>query len=247
VSQSPLGLLALGFALGLRHALDVDHLVAVSAMVSERRGLTASWRVGALWGVGHTAALLAVAVGVIFLRAEIPPGLAHGLELAVAAVLIAIGLDLLWKLARGATVHAHLHAHGPHLHSHPHVHARHAHSPQELHAASGTAARFAGDHDAHASPRLRGRRSLLVGMLHGLAGSAALMLAVLTTAPTPGLAIAYVATFGVGSIAGMMATSAVIALPLGLAASRLQGTERALRGALGAASVGVGLAIAFGG
>jgi ABC-type nickel/cobalt efflux system permease component RcnA len=244
VSQSPLGLLALGFALGLRHALDVDHLVAVSTIVSERRGLRDSWRVGALWGAGHTVALFAVALVVISLRAEIPPALAHWLEIGVAAMLVGLGANLLWKLARGATVHAHVHAHGDRVHVHPHLHDAHAHQDEHDYAIGH--AHHAHEAAHHPAPLL-GRRSLLVGMMHGLAGSAALMLAVLATVPTPGLALAYVATFGVGSIAGMMATSALVALPLGLLASRLRGAERALQGTVGATSVGVGLAMAFGG
>ncbi|TMB01065.1 MAG: hypothetical protein E6J70_08960, partial [Deltaproteobacteria bacterium] len=92
---TPLALLGFGFLLGVRHALDVDHLAAVSTIVSERRSLWSSSLVGALWGLGHTAALLAASVAVIALHTEIPPRLAHGLELCVALMLVGLGLNLL--------------------------------------------------------------------------------------------------------------------------------------------------------
>jgi len=95
VPHSALGLLAFGFVLGLRHALDVDHLAAVSTIVTSRRSLWASSIVGAVWGLGHTAALLAVALVVVGLHAQIPPRLGAGLELAVAAMLVGLGLNLL--------------------------------------------------------------------------------------------------------------------------------------------------------
>ncbi len=227
MTTGPLAILGLGFVLGLRHALDVDHVAAVSALVSQRRGLLRSSLIGAVWGLGHTAALLAAGVVVIALQAEIPERLAQVLELGVAAMLVGLGGNLLWTLWRGGRVHVHVHAHGDHRHLHGHIHGRDE-AP-------------AGGHH-HALPRVR---PFLVGAVHGLAGSAALMLAVLASIPSPSLAIAYVVIFGIGSIAGMMMMSTLIGLPLVLAAERFARTELALRALAGCGSVAVGVFLAW--
>lgn len=219
-----LGVLGLGFVLGLRHALDVDHLAAVSTLVSERRNVLASSLIGALWGLGHTAALLGAAVAMIALQREIPPGLARALELGVAAMLVCLGTSLLRRLWRGGTFHGHAHAHGGRRHRHPHLHAA-----AEVEAT--------GAH--HGWPG--GRRPFLVGLVHGLAGSAGLMLTVLAAIPSAPLALVYVAVFGCGSIGGMVAMSALLGLPLALAAERFAHAERAVAGVAAVASVAVGL------
>jgi len=221
---SALGVLGLGFVLGLRHALDVDHVAAVSTIVTQRRSLWASSLVGAVWGLGHTASLLAVGLVVIGLRAEIPPRLASFFELGVAAMLIGLGANLLWTIARGGWVHVHAHAHDGRAHVHPHVHA------------SGAVRH---DHGFGA-----GRRPFFVGLVHGLAGSAALMLAVLATIPSRPLALAYVAVFGAGSIGGMLVMGALLGVPLALAAERFARADVVLRVGAGVGSVMVGLVLA---
>jgi ABC-type nickel/cobalt efflux system permease component RcnA len=227
VTSGPLAILGLGFVLGLRHALDVDHLAAVSTLVSQRGGVWRSSLIGAVWGLGHTAALLAAAVAVIALHAEISPRVAQGLELGVAAMLVGLGVNLLWTLWRGGTVHLHAHEHG----GRRHVHA-HRHLADESPAAV--------NHHA-----VRARRSFLVGVVHGLAGSAALMLAVLATIPSPTLALAYVLVFGVGSVGGMMIMSTLLGLPLALATERFARAELALRAVAGLGSVAIGLLLAW--
>ena len=226
MSTGPLGLLGLGFVLGLRHALDVDHLAAVSTMVTQRRGVVSASLIGAVWGLGHTAALLAAAVAVIVLRTEIPPRVAGGLELGVAVMLVGLGLQLLWTLRRGGTVHVHPHRHGGRHHLHVHVHAL------------GTEGE-----GHHGVPAVR--RPFLVGLVHGLAGSAALMLAVVGTIPSPGLAFAYVGVFGCGSIGGMVAMSVLLGLPLALAARYVGRVERPLRMCAALGSVAAGVAVAW--
>jgi hypothetical protein len=223
---SPLALLGLGFALGLRHALDVDHLAAVSTIVSQRAGVWRSSLVGALWGLGHTASLLAVAVVVIALHASIPASVGLALELGVAAMLVWLGASLLLRLWRGATLHVHVHDHGGRPHAHPHVHAPSA----EL------------DHAHH--PRTA-TRPLLVGMVHGLAGSGALMLAVLASIERPAIALGYVTAFGMGAVGGMVAMSTLLGLPLAWAAQRYRTVETALRASAAVASVAVGLWLAW--
>jgi ABC-type nickel/cobalt efflux system permease component RcnA len=121
-STSPLAVMGLGFVLGLRHALDVDHLAAVSTIVSRRRSVWRSALVGVAWGAGHTTSLLAVAVGVIALHAEIPPWVEQGLELGVAVMLVGLGARLLHGVLRGDALHAHSHAHAGRPHRHPHWH-----------------------------------------------------------------------------------------------------------------------------
>jgi high-affinity nickel permease len=227
VTDDPLTVLGLGFVLGLRHALDVDHLAAVSTLVSQRRGLLHSAGVGAVWGLGHTLALLAVGAVVITLGAHVPPALARGLELAVAAMLVGLGVRVLWTVRSGGTLHVHVHEHGGRRHVHAHVHR---------------------EPPGAASPhhhRVPPARPLLVGIVHGLAGSAALMLAVLASIASPSLAVAYLAVFGLGSIAGMAAMSALLGMPLALLGGRIARADVALRLAAGTGSIAVGLVLAW--
>jgi hypothetical protein len=225
VQTTPMALLGLGFLLGLRHALDVDHLAAVSTLVSARRSLWSASTVGALWGLGHTAALLVASVGVIALHTQIPPTLARALELCVALMLVGLGANLLRTIRSGGHVHLHEHAHDGHTHVHPHVHE-------------------SGNEHSHQHARVGGR-PFLVGLVHGLAGSAGLMLVVLATIPSPTLAFTYVAVFGVGSIGGMMAMSSLLGVPLALAADRFVRVERVLKTGAALASIGIGVALAW--
>jgi hypothetical protein len=223
---SPLAVLLLGFVLGLRHALDVDHLAAVSTIVSERRSFWSSSLIGMLWGLGHTAALLAAAVAVIALHLEIPERVTHVLELGVCAMLVGLGVNLLRTLWTGGTLHHHVHTHDGVVHVHPHVHRP-------------------GEATVHEHRSAIGRKPFFVGLVHGLAGSGALMLAVLATIPAPGLALAYVGVFGVGSVGGMVAMSVLLALPLALTAERFGRAEVALRASAAVASIVIGIALAW--
>jgi hypothetical protein len=228
MAESALGLLLLGFVLGLRHALDVDHLAAVSTIVSGRRSVASASLVGVVWGLGHTAALVVVGVVVIGLHAEIPPAVARALELGVAVMLVGLGANLLWTLWRGGGIHVHGHAHGGREHVHFHVH--------------GTTD---GEADPHPHAVRAARRPFAVGVVHGLAGSAGLMLAILATIPSSSLALAYVGVFGAGSIAGMVAMSALLGLPLVLAADRFARAEAVLRTCAGIGSIVVGVALGW--
>jgi hypothetical protein len=221
---SPLALLTFGFVLGLRHALDVDHLAAVSTIVKARRSVWSSSLVGALWGVGHTAALLGVGLVVIALHRQIPTRVSQALEFGVALMLIGLGVALLRTLWRGGRLHLHVHEHGGYEHVHPHLHGT-AHETGHHHAV--------------------GQRPFWIGMVHGLAGSGGLMLAVLATIPSPGLAMGYVLVFGCGSIGGMMAMTALVGIPLALAAERFGRAEGVVRTGAALASVVVGVALAW--
>ena len=225
---STLSVLGLGFALGLKHALDADHLAAVSTLVSERKSLIGSSIVGALWGLGHTIALLAAGIGVILLHVEIGPRTAQGLEFGVAVMLIALGANALWKLGRGGRLHMHAHEHGRRVHLHPHVHDQSQRlMPDSHHGFALTA------------------RPVLVGMMHGLAGSAAVMLLVLSTIRSPLVGFAYIAVFGVGSIGGMLLMSALVSVPFHLTPARFVRAHVAVRALAGIVSLGCGLLMAY--
>jgi high-affinity nickel permease len=214
---TPVVTLALGFVLGMEHALDADHVVAVSTMVSRHRSLVRSSLVGIFWGLGHTASLFLVGVVVILLKVRIPERLALSMEFVVGIVLVALGASILWGFLR-RRVHAHIHRHEGEMHVHFHSHAGGAH------------------HD-HEHPSAGYGRSVVVGMIHGLAGSAALMLLILATIRDPLVALLYILVFGAGSILGMLGISALLGVPFVLTADRFAGIHRGLRMAAGTASI----------
>lgn len=225
--------LLLGFLLGLKHAVDADHLAAVATIVSARGGGARAALVGAAWGLGHGLALLPVAVAVIVLRLEIAPRVEQVLEGGVALMLIALALDSFRKLAGGATLHVHLHRHADGVrHLHPH-----------FHTAAARDGALASVHD-DAAHRVT-LRPVLVGLAHGLAGSAALMLLVLTTIPEPLAALLYVVLFALGATLGMIAMGAALGAPLRFAARRWARAERAVAYAAGSFSLVVGLSMLY--
>lgn len=221
--------LGLGLILGVRHAFDADHLAAVSTIVSERKSVLSACWVGALWGIGHTFSLLVAGVALILLHIELGQKAALTLEFCVAIMLMGLGGNVLRKLVGGARLHLHPHQHGPRLHIHPHVHL-------------GAAEEIAPD--THHGFRA-GARPVLVGMLHGLAGSAALMLLVLATIPSPTARFAYLAVFGIGSTGGMLCMSALIGLPFHLTATYFRGADLAVRTLAGLFSLGLGMLMAY--
>ncbi|HEV8201328.1 MAG TPA: urease accessory protein UreH [Candidatus Polarisedimenticolia bacterium] len=221
-----LAVLGLGFLLGLRHALDADHIAAVGAMVSERPGWRTALRTGLLWGLGHSAALFIAGLLVIGLHLVIPEMLARALEAAVALMVLLLGGTALARALRSrADWHSHYHAHGRRVHRHLHFHD----------ATDG--------HDPHHIARI-GLKPLLVGTLHGLAGSAALTLLVLARIASPTTGLAYLAIFGIGSIGGMALLSVGIGLPF-TATLALPRWNLALRVAAGAAGVVFGIVYAL--
>jgi ABC-type nickel/cobalt efflux system permease component RcnA len=235
----PLFALGLGFLLGLKHATEADHLVAVTTIVSEQRSVSRSALVGAMWGVGHTAALLAAGVVVILLEVTIPARVAAALEFGVALMIIFLGSRALFlALRHRRRVHVHAHTHDGRTHTHLHFHEN-----GDAHAA--TAFR-APSHERHGG--FGGWRPLAVGVVHGLAGSAALTLLVLTEVLRNGsraLGLAYLLIFGVGSIGGMMLMSALISLPFVFTASRFRRVDAPVRLLAGLVSVAFGLYYAW--
>jgi ABC-type nickel/cobalt efflux system permease component RcnA len=231
---SVFSLLAVGFGLGLKHAIEADHLAAVSTIVSERKSLWRASLVGALWGLGHTISLFIAAVAVILFHFEIGERLGRGLELGVALMLIVLGFDSLRKIVRGGQLHMHFHRHGGRLHAHPHVHEA-AQAHQTTHGHEQTA-----EPPTHHGVAI-GPRPLIVGMIHGLAGSGALMLLVLSTLSSPLLGMSYILVFGIGSIGGMMLMSLLLSLPFHFTARTFNGVELTMRGLAGAFSLSFGV------
>lgn len=223
--MSAFAVLTAGFVIGLRHALDADHLAAVSAIVSDRKSIFSSSIVGGLWGVGHTISLLIVGAVVIVLKVSISETVETYLETAVGVMLVILGLNVLRKLLFAEKVHTHEHAHNGHAHSHIHIHAE-ADSRSLHHAFSP--------------------RSIVVGMVHGLAGSAGLMLLVLPTISSPVLALLFILIFGIGSIGGMIVMSFLMGLPLHFTAGRFDLVNRGLRVAAGVFSLAWGIFLIHG-
>lgn len=231
---SAFALLGLGLVYGLRHATEADHVVAVSAIVSRERSVRRSALVGALWGVGHTASLVAVGVVVLAFRVAVPEQVAGWLEFGVALMIVGLGASaLLRTLGRRPDVHLHRHEHDnvSHLHLHFHEHgAEHTEGVTSAHS--------------HAVSRI-GLKPLLVGAAHGLAGSAALTLLVLTQVNSTALGLAYLMVFGLGSVAGMLFMSALVGLPFALSARRFKRAHHGLQTAAGALSIVFGLWYAY--
>ena len=220
---STVSILLIGFLLGLQHAVEADHLAAVSTIVSEKKSLFTASMVGGLWGLGHTIALFAVGAVVIFLKVQISETTEARLEALVGGMLILLGLNALRKLFAAQKVHVHKHEHGEREHVHIHSHAG---KPELTHH--------------RLSPR-----SVLIGMVHGLAGSAALMLLILPVIPSPALALLYIVIFGIGSIGGMMAMSVLIGLPFHFTAGKFSFLNRGIRLMAGIFSLILGCYIVY--
>lgn len=221
----------LGFVLGFKHALDADHLIAVSTIVGKHRSILHSSLVGTFWGLGHTASLLVAGTVVLLLRVSIPPRTALWMEMAVAVMLVYLGILTIRQALRTLReaplkLHSHVHTHGNEIvHSHMHLHAG-----QETHEHK---------HLLHSF----GIKPFLIGTVHGMAGSAALMLLVLTTIPTLGVGLLYIAVFGIGSVGGMLVMSALISVPFLATAKYFSSANGAVRMAAGLLSVVFGLGL----
>lgn len=222
-----LTILTLGFMIGIAHAFEADHVAAVSSLVSGRRNIRSIARHGAVWGLGHSITLLVVGGAVLLLNAAIPPRIATELELLVGVMLVGLGLHVLYRLRRDR-VHFHKHSHvdgQQHFHLHSHARETAPHQPSA---------------HRHAHPDRSALRTLMVGIMHGLAGSAALVLVAAASLQSPQIGIAYILLFGLGSMLGMAAVSALIALPLKLTARYMTRANQGLQAAIGILTIGIG-------
>jgi hypothetical protein len=220
---------ALGFVLGLQHATDPDHVVAVATIVSRERRFLAGARVGLLWGIGHTLTLAAAGTVVVALNTSVPQRLAIGFELVVAVMLVTLGILRLWEAVRGILKVAPERRMADHHHGgRSVVHAHHG--EPHLHPSAALLAAWRDER------RRVGLRALLVGAVHGMAGTAALALLVLTTLDTMTAAVIYLVVFGVGTIVGMTALTAAMAYPVARLAS-LRRMREAMAVASGVAAI----------
>ena len=219
-------IMGLGFLLGMQHALEVDHVAAVSSIAARRDNVADIVKHGLTWGLGHTVTLFVFAGAALALGQAIPDHLARPIETAVGVMLLGLGGHVLWRLWRDR-IHFHKHRHEDgtvHLHAHSH----------------------AGEAVPHASaPHSHWHgfrwRTLLVGLMHGMAGSAALLVLTVSQAPSVVVGLGYVALFGIGSMIGMGALSTVIAVPLALSARWLTWANQGLQGAVGLVTMAIGL------
>jgi hypothetical protein len=264
VSTAPLGIALLGLLLGMRHATDPDHVIAVTAILSREHRLAAATRIGVIWGFGHTLTVLGVGAAIIIFKFAVPIRLGLAMEFAVAITLILLGLgtvgalmrriasplfesppprtkdlpeDLLEDSPEDLIVHSHSHTHDDVPHRHPHVHG----ADSEFHREHVLA--------PAALPPLAARRPLLrsfgVGLVHGLAGSAAIALLVLSAIPGPLWATLYLVIFCGGTIIGMGLITTAIATPMIVASRRMSSLHQRLVTGSGLLSFGFGLFLAY--
>jgi ABC-type nickel/cobalt efflux system permease component RcnA len=223
-----IGILALGLLIGLRHAFEADHLAAVASLATRSRSWREAALLGAAWGLGHTLTLLLVGGTGLLLGRRLPASAAWWLELAVGLMLLGLGADVV-RRARRQRLHVHVHDHDDGTR---HWHA-HRHSPEP-----------GADAHEHAHGVLPAR-AVAVGLVHGMAGSAALLLLTLETTGSVGLGLAYIALFGLGSVIGMALLSLVVTLPLRAGANRLARLHGKLELLLGSLTVFVGLQVLY--
>ena len=252
-----LSIIALGFFLGMRHATDPDHVIAVTTIVSRQRSIRHAALIGILWGLGHTITIFLVGSAIILFGVVIPPKLGLTMELSVGLMLILLGVLNLAGFTRWITEtftpqspdapghphlhsHAHTHQQGDFVHAHPHHHEPENHGHAEDATPVGWMDRIFGQLGLYQAVR-----PLAVGLVHGLAGSAAVALLVLTTIRDPRWAIAYLLVFGVGTIAGMMLITAAIALPFKYSQSCFARLNRGLAVASGIISIAFGIFIVY--
>lgn len=227
-----LSVLTLGLLIGMRHALEADHVAAVASLATRSRSVKETTKLGVAWGMGHTVTLFAIGSTVLLMDTLVPEAVAQVLEFAVGVMLVLLGLDVLRRLIRDG-IHFHVHQHNGQRHVHAHGHG-HRHRAPVIH-----------DMDAHRHLH-RGKlpwRALFVGLVHGMAGSAALVVLTLTTIQSTWQGLLYIALFGIGSIAGMAVLSVIIALPLRFTATRVAWFYNGLSGTIGVLTVLLGSSV----
>jgi len=265
-----LAVIAQGFFLGMRHATDPDHVIAVSTIVARQRDLRHAAWIGVLWGVGHTVTILLVGTAIILFSVVIPPRLGLTMELGVGLMLILLGVLNLTGIMRWITEvltpgghshgalrstaapgvdphaleeapsHSHFHVHGDYVHAHDHGHGPTGHGHREDATPQGWLDRAFGRLGLY-----HFLRPLVVGIVHGMAGSAAVALLVLTVIRNPVWSILYLLVFGLGTIAGMMLITAAIAVPFAYTGTRFTRVNRYMAVASGFISLAFGFFILY--
>jgi ABC-type nickel/cobalt efflux system permease component RcnA len=223
------GILTLGFLLGMHHALEADHIAAVSSIAARRSSVREIVKHGLTWGIGHTITLSLFAGAALLLGQMISDRLAERLEFAVGVMLVILGGYVLWQLWRD------------HVHFHSHVHNGIAH----FHAHSHRGETGPHEHSRHGHEHGFRWRTLVVGLIHGMAGSAALLVIAISQVSNPVYGLLYLVLFGVGSMIGMGMLSAVIAVPLAISARSLTWANRTLQVIVGFVTVGIGVSTIY--
>lgn len=226
-----LSVLALGFLIGLRHTLEADHVAAVAALTSRAGSLRKAIPIGLFWGAGHMLTLGAFCTAALVMETVIPENLAQMLEIAVGVMLIVLGGDILVRMIR-ERIHFHRHYHDNgvvHFHAHSHAGEK-THDPKQ---------------HAHGHPKRVMVRAFLVGLMHGMAGSAALIVLAAGSIPSTATGLIYIALFGLGSMLGMAILTTVIAWPLNRMDKTLTWLHNGAKGCIGAFSVVLGTLIIF--
>jgi hypothetical protein len=217
----------LGFIVGAGHAFEPDHMAAVSALISDKTTRRDIVRHGMIWGIGHTLVLLLVGGVALLMKTTLPEQFAVGLEVMVGIMLVGLGAHVIYRLRRDR-VHLHRHSHQDgveHIHIHSHQHDTTPHTPAK---------------HKHAHPDRSAWRTLMVGIMHGMAGSAAIILTTAATLNSAPLGLFYIATFGAGSILGMAAISLMMSLVL-IPVRALTRLNNVLHYFIGTATMSVGL------
>ncbi len=224
-----ISLLILGFLIGMRHAMDADHLAAVAAISTQQNSIHSTIKHGLVWGLGHTTTLFLFGSMVIWMDTVIPEQLANYLEIAVGFMLIALGLDVLRRVIRDR-VHFHQHQHNkPDAHFHAHSHNGESNHQQSTHQ--------------HSHNQKFPFRTLFIGFMHGMAGSAALILITMETIDSLWAGMLYMLLFGFGSMLGMAIISAIIAIPLRASANGLTWMHNGLQTGIGLLTLGLGVTV----
>ncbi len=255
-NAAPLALALLGLLLGMRHATDPDHVIAVTTILSRERRLVVAARIGVVWGLGHTMPVLMVGAAIIGVKIALPARLGLAMEFAVAIMLILLGVGAAAGLLRraatrmrvasardeGLLVHAHPHTHDGATHAHPHVHLD---SHEDGDAAMHHDHRIPADTLPSFAARRPLLRSFAVGLVHGLAGTAAIALLVLSAIPQPLWATLYLAIFCAGTIIGMGLITTAIATPFMVVSRQASWIRQMLVTGSGLLSFGFGLFLAY--
>jgi ABC-type nickel/cobalt efflux system permease component RcnA len=216
----------------MRHALEADHVAAVASLATRSRRVKETTRLGIAWGMGHTLTLFVIGSAVLLMDNLVPETVARSLELAVGVMLIVLGVDVIRRLIRDG-IHFHVHQHDGQRHVHAHGHSHERKAPV-IH-----------DMDAHRHTHRQPIpwRALFVGLIHGMAGSAALVLLALSTIHSLWQGMLYIALFGFGSIVGMAVLSVIIALPLRFTADRVAWFYKGLTATIGVLTLVLGASI----
>jgi sulfite exporter TauE/SafE len=201
---SLLAVLMVGFVLGIKHAVEPDHVIAVSTIAAKSKSLWRSSLAGVFWGVGHTATLFIVGLVLILMKNEIPEKWALSLEFTVGIMLVYLGISSVFK-SNAKKIHFHDHEHDGYVHNHFHETHRHEHKETSY------------------------VKSMIIGMVHGLAGSAAMVLLTMTTVSTVWQAIVYILVFGVGTVIGMLLFTTIIGLPFVFSANNVRVNDVLIR------------------